>query len=192
MKLLVPGYALLILNKKFQTERKITFFSLYSKMQNVSFIPVSPQIPGVKSADVYEGDTAILACLVSSFPSSNITWRRHGHVLYSNNKYIINSNYTLQIKNTVFQDAGDYECEVTNELGGAVANVKLFVGCKYNRRTWKPLFSTVVYLSFTLAFLSMDISIRLNISLKEDILARVILFCNSSGTFFGQDSYHIL
>lgn len=51
---------------------------------------------------------------------------------------------------------------------------------------------TVVYLSFTLDFLSMDISIRLNISLKEDILARVILLCNSSGIFFGQDSYHIL
>ena len=168
-------------------------------LQNVSFIPVSPQIPGVRSADVYEGDTAILACLVSSFPRSNITWRRFGKVLYSNNKYIINSNYTLQIKNTVFEDAGDYECEVTNELGGAVANVTLFVGCKYNRRTWKPLqhyplFSTVVYLSFTLDFPSMDIniSIRLNISLKEDILARVILFCYSSGIFFGQDSYHII
>lgn len=112
------------------------------------------------------GSTAILACLVSSFPSSNITWRRFGKVLDSNNKFIpISSNYSLQIKNVQFKDAGNYECEVANELGGAVANVTLSVGCKYNRRTWKslqhyPLFSTVVYFSFTFDFLLVDISIR--------------------------------
>ena len=43
----------------------------------------------------------------------------------------LNSNYTLQVKNVEFKDAGDYECELTNELGGAVANATLSVGRKY-------------------------------------------------------------
>ena len=97
------------------------------------FIPVSPQIPGVKSADVAQGDTATLACLVSSFPPSNITWRYKGRVLSSDlsNKYVI-SNYAIQINNAGFKDAGDYECEVKNELGSAIAYATLTVGCKYN------------------------------------------------------------
>ena len=99
----------------------------------MSLIVVSPQILGVISADVFERDTATLACLVSSFPRSNITWRRFRKVLGSNNdKYtFLNSNYTLQVKNAEFNDAGDYECELTNELGGAVANATLSVGRKY-------------------------------------------------------------
>lgn len=96
------------------------------------FILVSPQIPEVKSADVAQGSTATLACLVSSFPSSNITWRRNGRVLDSSNgKFnFINENYTLQINDAKFEDAGDYECEAVNELGGAIAYATLSVGCK--------------------------------------------------------------
>ena len=86
----------------------------------------------MQSADVAQGDTATLVCLVSSFPSSNITWRFKGQVVgFDQSKYeLIDSNYTLLIKNTKFKDAGDYECEANNELGGAVAYAKLTVGCK--------------------------------------------------------------
>ena len=97
------------------------------------WVVVSPQIPGVQSADVAQGETATLACFVSSFPRSNITWRYKGQSLISDNKKydIIDSNYTLLIKNASFEDAGDYECEVSNELGLAVASAKLTVGCEY-------------------------------------------------------------
>ena len=96
-------------------------------------VQVSPQIPGVQSADVAQGNTATLACFVSSFPPSNITWRYKGQFLSSDSKKyeIIDSNYTLLIKNASFKDAGDYECEATNELGMAVASAKLAVGREY-------------------------------------------------------------
>ena len=114
-------------NQKNLKETNITYIRHFFR-----YILVSPQIPEVKSSDVAQGDTATLACIVSSFPPSNITWRRNGLVLSSNsNKYnFINSNYTLQVKNALFEDAGDYECEAVNELGGAVANASLTVGCK--------------------------------------------------------------
>lgn len=37
----------------------------------------------------------------------------------------------MQIKDVRFDDAGDYECEVMNELGSALGYAKLTVGCKY-------------------------------------------------------------
>jgi len=96
-------------------------------------VVVSPQIPGVQAADVAQGETATLACLVSSFPRSNITWRYKSQLLFSDNKKyeIIDSNYTLLVKNASFKDAGDYECEANNELGMAVASAKLTVGCEF-------------------------------------------------------------
>ena len=106
----------------FKREKRLVF----------ALVVVSPQIPGVLSADVAQGSTATLACLVSSFPRSNITWRYKGQILNPGKKYeIIESNYTLMIKNASFTDAGDYECEANNELGMAVASAKLTVGCEY-------------------------------------------------------------
>lgn len=92
-------------------------------------VQVSPQIPKVISADVGWSHTATLTCLVSSFPPSNITWRFKGQELNDNNKYnFANEGKTLQVENVQWTDAGDYECEAMNELGGAVAYATLTVG----------------------------------------------------------------
>ena len=113
----------------------VKYLLYFWRENHVAFclVVVSPQIPGVQSADVAQGETAILACLVSSFPRANITWRYKGQLLSSDNKKyeIIDSNYTLLVKNATFNDAGDYECEVNNELGMAVVSTKLRVGCEY-------------------------------------------------------------
>ena len=69
---------------------------------------------------------------MSSFPPSNITWRFKGQELNDSNKYnFANEGKTLQVENVQWTDAGDYECEAMNELGGAVAYATLTVGCKY-------------------------------------------------------------
>lgn len=70
---------------------------------------------------------------MSSFPPSNITWRYKDKIIGSDNiRYNVNDrNFSIQIKNVKFEDAGDYECEVMNELGSAVAFAKLEVGCKW-------------------------------------------------------------
>ena len=80
------------------------------------------------------GDTATLGCLVSSFPKANITWSFKGKNLTvggDKRKRFLDSNYTLQIREVSFADDGTYECYVFNELGAAVADVKLTVGSKF-------------------------------------------------------------
>lgn len=49
----------------------------------------------------------------------------------TNSKYnFTDGKRTLQIKDVEFKDAGEYECEAENDLGKAVVNVTLTVGCK--------------------------------------------------------------
>lgn len=84
------------------------------------------------STDVRRGDDALLGCVVSSFPPSNITWTLKGKTLESSDKYeFLDETYTLKVKEVMFEDAGFYECSLMNELGEALANATLTVGRKY-------------------------------------------------------------
>ena len=82
------------------------------------------------SAAVTQGDSAILRCVVSSFPPSNITWRRNGKELQGSQYQFNTASYSVKILNVKFADAGNYECNVVNTFGEAIANATLNVGCK--------------------------------------------------------------
>lgn len=89
----------------------------------------APRILGVVSTNVRRGDDAVLSCVVSSFPPSNITWKFKGKTLkFSDRLEFLDDTYTLKVKKVTFEDAGSYECSLTNELGEARANATLTVG----------------------------------------------------------------
>lgn len=90
-----------------------------------------PRILGVLSVDVNRDDNTNLTCIVSSYPASNISWTFKGKKIPASQKYeLLDRLYTLRIKNVQFDDAGQYECTLVNELGEARSNVSLTVGCK--------------------------------------------------------------
>jgi len=92
----------------------------------------APRILGVSSADVNLKDAVNLSCVVSSFPTSNVTWMFKGRKLQPPSaKYLFfDSVSTITILKVSFADAGLYECTLFNELGQARANASLTVGCK--------------------------------------------------------------
>lgn len=92
----------------------------------------APRILGVSSADVNLNDAANLSCVVSSFPTSNVTWMFKGRKLQPPSaKYLFfDSLSTITVLKVSFEDTGLYECTLFNELGQARANASLTVGLK--------------------------------------------------------------
>nr|XP_021529801.1 hemicentin-2 [Aotus nancymaae] len=64
-----------------------------------------------------------LICEVLAFPSPNITWMKDGAPFEaSRNIQLLPGTHGLQILNAQKEDAGQYTCVVTNELGEAMKN----------------------------------------------------------------------
>ncbi|XP_058380273.1 hemicentin-2 [Diceros bicornis minor] len=64
-----------------------------------------------------------LICEALAFPSPTITWMKDGAPFQaSNNIQLLPGTHGLQILNAQKEDAGQYTCVVTNELGEAVKN----------------------------------------------------------------------
>ncbi|XP_046530474.1 hemicentin-2 isoform X1 [Equus quagga] len=90
---------------------------------------VVPTILGVSedSADeevtVTVNNPISLICEALAFPSPTITWMKDGAPFEaSNNIQLLPGTHGLQILNAQEEDAGQYTCVVTNELGEAVKN----------------------------------------------------------------------
>ncbi|XP_057580791.1 hemicentin-2 [Hippopotamus amphibius kiboko] len=90
---------------------------------------VVPTILGVTedSADqevtVTVNNPISLICEALAFPSPTITWMKDGAPFEaSNNIHLLPGTHGLQILNAQKEDAGQYTCVVTNELGEAVKN----------------------------------------------------------------------
>ncbi|KAM9722140.1 hemicentin-2 isoform 3-T3 [Dama dama] len=90
---------------------------------------VVPTILGVTEDSVDEEVTVTinnpisLICEALAFPSPTITWMKDGAPFEaSNNIQLLPGTHGLQILNAQKEDAGQYTCVVTNELGEAVKN----------------------------------------------------------------------
>ena len=93
----------------------------------------APRILEVTSTVAFEGEDAVLNCTVSSFPPSNITWLRNGKEL-AGPQYSFSSNafsYSLKITRVQLGDAGNYECNLVNQFGKALANATLEVASMF-------------------------------------------------------------
>lgn len=89
---------------------------------------VAPTILGVTENDTDEVTVTInnpvsLICEALAFPSPTVTWMKDGTPLEaSRNVQQLPGTHGLQILNAQREDAGEYSCVVTNELGEAVRN----------------------------------------------------------------------
>ncbi|XP_021050559.1 hemicentin-2 [Mus pahari] len=92
-------------------------------------ILVVPTILGVPEKNANEEVTVTinnpisLICEALAFPSPNITWMKDGSPFEaSKNIQLLPGTHGLQILNAQKEDAGQYTCVVTNELGEATKN----------------------------------------------------------------------
>ncbi|XP_014387685.1 PREDICTED: LOW QUALITY PROTEIN: hemicentin-2 [Myotis brandtii] len=90
---------------------------------------VAPSILGVTEDGADEEVTVTinnpisLICETLAFPTPTITWMKDGSPFEaSNNIQLLPGTHGLQILNAQKEDAGQYTCVVTNELGEAVKN----------------------------------------------------------------------
>lgn len=70
--------------------------------------------------EVVKGYDAILECEVTGTPPFEVTWLKNNKEIRSGKKYATSdkeSVFALQIMNCDLQDAGEYQCIVSNEAG---------------------------------------------------------------------------
>ena len=108
--------------------------SLYT----LSFLVTGPPdivAPNSTSAtvDVAVNNQMSLFCRSVSYPDSNTSWMHYPadqpgrSVPGDNNRFMINSREELVIMNAAMEDAGAFQCNVTNEHGSAIVNITLVV-----------------------------------------------------------------
>ncbi|XP_054980117.1 LOW QUALITY PROTEIN: hemicentin-2 [Sorex araneus] len=78
---------------------------------------------GTDEVTVTLNNPVSLICEALAFPSPTVTWMKDGAPLeVSRNVQLLPGTHGLQILNAQQEDAGQYSCVVTNELGEAVKN----------------------------------------------------------------------
>nr|XP_055175129.1 hemicentin-1 isoform X2 [Nyctereutes procyonoides] len=102
------------------TGRAQTFF-------DVSEPPPIIQVPD--NVTVPPGERAILTCLVISAVDYNLTWQRNDRDARLADPARMRSlaNFSLELRTVKFNDAGEYQCVVSNEGGSSAASVFLTV-----------------------------------------------------------------
>eukprot|EP00071_Canis_lupus_P006937 XP_005622503.1 hemicentin-1 isoform X3 [Canis lupus familiaris] len=102
------------------TGRAQTFF-------DVSEPPPIIQVPD--NVTVLPGERAILTCLVISAVDYNLTWQRNDRDARLADPARMRSlaNSSLELRTVKFNDAGEYQCVVSNEGGSSAASVFLTV-----------------------------------------------------------------
>lgn len=72
----------------------------------------------MKNKEVHYGEPAVLECLAVGSPKPKITWNKNGKPLtLSKRHFLAAENQLLVITDTILDDSGIYECEMSNGLG---------------------------------------------------------------------------
>ena len=80
---------------------------------------------------VTENQTATFSCSASGNPESVVSWMKVGGSLAKERAKINESGGTLEIRSTIYDDSGRYNCTAVSVLGKDSKEVTLFVegGC---------------------------------------------------------------
>ncbi|VDN40727.1 unnamed protein product [Gongylonema pulchrum] len=95
----------------------------------------------LRSMEVFDGQPVHLEAKFSpaNDPNLKITWLFNGKPLKSSDRIRISSDFgfvTLDIFEITFQDAGNYTCQVTNEIGTMESTATIIV----QRKLFPPFF----------------------------------------------------
>ncbi|XP_038668955.1 hemicentin-1-like [Scyliorhinus canicula] len=111
---------------------RLRYPSVSSERTLVLTVQYAPQDLSMTSLDmiktslinIIEGASTRIICSVSSFPASNLTWRRL-HVTM--NRTRSNNELWLVIPRVTSRDTGDYECAAENEHGAVKGSITITV-----------------------------------------------------------------
>lgn len=82
----------------------------------------------MENKEVIAGASIVLECKASGSPRPQLSWRKNGSPLQATERHFFTAeNQLLIIVDTVPNDAGNYECEMSNSLGSAVGASELTI-----------------------------------------------------------------
>ncbi|XP_049752935.1 hemicentin-2 isoform X2 [Elephas maximus indicus] len=87
----------------------------------------APQVSiHTKSQRFSQGMEVRVSCSASGYPTPYISWSREGHALQQDSRVFVDAQGTLIIQGVAPEDAGNYSCQATNEVGTDEKTVTLY------------------------------------------------------------------
>ncbi|XP_038601048.1 LOW QUALITY PROTEIN: hemicentin-2 [Tachyglossus aculeatus] len=101
------------------------------------FVREAPQVSiSTGSQDFSLGGEVRISCTASGIPVPRLSWRRQDHALGKDSRFLVDAQGTLIIQRVSSEDAGNYSCHASNEVGTDEQTVTLY-------RTELPTISAV-------------------------------------------------
>ncbi|XP_072488821.1 hemicentin-2 isoform X7 [Notamacropus eugenii] len=86
-----------------------------------------PQISiNTKSRHFSQGVEVRISCTASGYPPPHISWRHKAQTIVKDGRFFVDDQGTLIIQSVAPDDAGNYSCQATNEVGTDEQTVTLF------------------------------------------------------------------
>lgn len=100
--------------------------------------------------EVVKSYDAVLECEVTGTPPFEVTWLKDNKEIRSSKKYTMadkQSVFALQIMNCDFQDAGEYQCIVSNEAGSCSCTTRVTLKGQFGNHSRKKIFKVFNFFS---------------------------------------------
>ncbi|XP_043503769.1 leucine-rich repeats and immunoglobulin-like domains protein 3 [Polistes fuscatus] len=94
----------------------------------LTILEVPSFVKPMENKEIIIGGSIVLECMASGSPRPKLMWRKNGSPLQITERHFFTAeNQLLIIVNTMSNDAGSYECEMSNSLGSVVGASHLTV-----------------------------------------------------------------
>ncbi|KAL2724374.1 leucine-rich repeats and immunoglobulin-like domains protein 3 isoform X1 [Vespula squamosa] len=94
----------------------------------LTILEVPSFVKPMENKEIMIGGSIVLECMASGSPRPKLMWRKNGSPLQVTERHFFTAeNQLLIIVNTMSNDAGSYECEMSNSLGSVVGASHLTV-----------------------------------------------------------------
>ncbi|KAI4499510.1 hypothetical protein M0802_005406 [Mischocyttarus mexicanus] len=94
----------------------------------LTILEIPSFVKPMENKEIMIGGSIVLECMASGSPRPKLMWRKNGSPLQITERHFFTAeNQLLIIVNTISNDAGSYECEMSNSLGSVVGASHLTV-----------------------------------------------------------------